>query len=283
MLFGLDDKDSEPKYVTLTEQLSHADGRDEADIGQPDHHHHHQQQQQQQQQRDDDDEGKEAESRKQHKSPRPSRDDIPATSPISPPPAPSPSRSLPTCVVDPFSTWKSAWDTAMMLAILYSAFSVPIRLAFDLPEQGLAFAVDVAVSLGFMCDVALSFLTAFETTTGTSTPSLETSHRKIASRYLRGWFWIDAPSAIPVELLELAMYHAVAAVPAAAASPLASPAPPPPLSSSLATLRVLRVFRLVRLLRLLRIDHYMARLEEVSAKGRPRLPAHCVMVPPLYS
>ena len=47
-----------------------------------------------------------------------------------------------------------------------------------------------------------------------------------------GWFWIDAPSSLPVELLTLMMDGT---------------------SSQLSLLRFLRMFRLLRLLRLLKV------------------------------
>jgi hypothetical protein len=51
---------------------------------------------------------------------------------------------------------------------------------------------------------------------------------------LAGWFWIDAPSSLPVELLTAIMNEGSG-------------------SSHLSLLRFLRLFRLLRLLRLLKV------------------------------
>ena len=69
-----------------------------------------------------------------------------------------------------------------------------------------------------------------------------TSRADIAKRYLRGWFWIDAPSSVPVELVELTLPNSE--------------------DSSLAMFRLLRMVRLLRLLRLLKIEIYVRRLED---------------------
>lgn len=59
-------------------------------------------------------------------------------------------------------------------------------------------------------------------------------------RALQGWFWIDAPSSIPIELIGL-LY--------------------PGDTSNLASLRFLRLFRLLRLLRLVKVGEAIASLE----------------------
>ena len=87
---------------------------------------------------------------------------------------------------------------------------------------------EAIMSLIFLVDVVLSFRTAyfFE-------GKWVTAPGAITRCYLRGWFWIDAPSSVPVELLEIAVHTDTA---------------------SLGMLRFLRMFRLVRLLRLLRCE-----------------------------
>ena len=60
---------------------------------------------------------------------------------------------------------------------------------------------------------------------------------------LSGWFWIDGPSSVPVELLELVLEGQNA--------------------NQLKGLRILRLFRLIRLLRLLKIDQYINKIEEM--------------------
>lgn len=145
-------------------------------------------------------------------------------------------------IVDPSSEWKGWWDIGIMMLILYSAASVPVRLGFNAEAEGRMWAFEAAMSVLFICDLLLSFRTAY-----VEDGIWQTDGCRIASRYLSGWFWIDAPSSVPVELIEVALESS--------GSANASP-------RSLSLLRILRMFRLVRLLRLLKVGEYITRLEE---------------------
>ena len=61
----------------------------------------------------------------------------------------------------------------------------------------------------------------------------------IAKNYLSGWFWIDAPASVPVELIDIILED----------------------TGSLGLLRFLRMFRLLRLLKLLKVEEYIDALE----------------------
>lgn len=74
----------------------------------------------------------------------------------------------------------------------------------------------------------------FDNTTG----KWVTSRAKIAQSYLAGWFWVDVPSSVPVELISL-FFDA----------------------SGLSVLRFLRILRLVRLVKLVKVDEYIETLE----------------------
>jgi hypothetical protein len=65
-----------------------------------------------------------------------------------------------------------------------------------------------------------------------------TSRSVIAQKYLSRWFWIDAPSSIPVELIELAMQGSK--------------------THALAAFRVLRIVRVLRVVKLLNVGHYIS-------------------------
>ena len=64
--------------------------------------------------------------------------------------------------------------------------------------QGFSWLLEVTVSLACLTDVIFSFRTAYE-----SNGSWVTSHDAIARNYMSFWFWIDAPSSVPLELLDL--------------------------------------------------------------------------------
>jgi hyperpolarization activated cyclic nucleotide-gated potassium channel 2 len=102
---------------------------------------------------------------------------------------------------------------------------VPYHVAFEEATGGL-FIFETVVKLVFMTDVCLSFNTAI----------VEHEHwivwrPRIAQIYLSFWFWIDATSSIPFELIEL--YAASKRNPLEQFAPL---------------VRVLRLFRMMRLL-----------------------------------
>lgn len=144
------------------------------------------------------------------------------------------------CVILPNHPIKEGWDILLLCLILYSGLVVPVEVGFNLAKEvgSPMWCIDATVSLMFLLDLCLNFFTAFDIH-GT----WETSRRMIASRYLLGWFWVDAPSSIPVEFIELVVKNDN--------------------SMLLTELRFIRVLRLVRLARLLKLDTYIARIEEI--------------------
>ena len=141
------------------------------------------------------------------------------------------------CIIYPKSKWKETWDLTVLFMILYSAVTVPFRICFSAEAEGWLLVFEIFVSLIFCVDVIFNFNQAY-----LIDDKWIISRSRIASRYLRSWFWIDAPSSVPIELITL-----LAATEA---------------NSQLTLLRFLRMFRLLRLLRLLKIDVYIARIED---------------------
>jgi len=128
----------------------------------------------------------------------------------------------------------------IVLCILYSAFVGPLRICFRAEAEGAAWVFETSVTLVFCTDLAISFNTAF-----LSNGQWVCERGEIARHYLQGWFWIDAPAAVPVELLELAFTQTEGAGP-----------------QSLNAFRILRMLRLARMLRLFKMGAYISRLED---------------------
>ena len=149
-------------------------------------------------------------------------------------------RSVPAGILVPAGTLKERWDILIMILILYSAAAVPMRLAFDAEPEGALWVFEASMSVFFLADVGLAFSTAFQREDGV----LVYDRGSIARHYLFGWFWIDAPSAVPVELIEYSHLLGMSEF------------------DNLTTLRVLRMFRLFRLLRLLKVKEYVTYIEE---------------------
>jgi len=147
----------------------------------------------------------------------------------------SSSKAKASGVIIPTQQWKEIWDLVVLMFILYSAVMVPFRICFDASAVGSMFIFEQVVTISFLIDVCFNFNTAY-----LQDERWVTDRRLIAVRYFQGWFWIDAPSSVPVELIDAFLEGD---------------------SSSLGMLRFLRLFRLLRLLRLLKLGEYIAALE----------------------
>ena len=140
-------------------------------------------------------------------------------------------------VIYPYEPWKQRWDMMIALLILYAAITVPVRIGFQVDAEGWVWTFEMLSSLVFIVDVIFTFRTAYII----DYSFWETRSLPIAQKYMGGWFWIDAPSSIPIELLELVVGEA---------------------SADVAAMRMLRLFRLIRLLKLFKMSEMRTRLED---------------------
>lgn len=76
-------------------------------------------------------------------------------------------------------------------------------------------------------------------------------HEFDSHRCIKGWFWIDAPSSVPLELLDVIPEGLLDAMFGHHVDP-----------ADFGFLRLLRMFRLLRLLKLLKLDQGIESLEE---------------------
>ena len=154
-----------------------------------------------------------------------------------------------TLVFFPVSGYKQAWDFLVMICVLYSSYILPYRIVFE-DATGAAFWFEASVHSFFLVDVMVSFNTAH------LDGERWIVHRPwIAAAYLKGWFWVDFPSAVPTELIEHYFLVGSEEAPALHLMPL---------------VRTLRLFRLLRLLRLLRLGDVVMMVEDrfgINLKG----------------
>ena len=123
----------------------------------------------------------------------------------------------------------------MVLIGLY----VPVRVCFiDTDPLGLVI-FDYMFDFVFWIDLFLSFVSAFINDEG----EMVDSHKKIAEKYLSGWFLIDFVAVFPIK-------EVMAALEKANPKPQKSSGG---LGNSSKLLRLLRLLRLYRLLRLLKL------------------------------
>lgn len=88
----------------------------------------------------------------------------------------------------------------MIILLLYTATFVPYKISFadDVGGNG-ATNFDLMVDILFGIDIIVNFITPYEKYDG----SLQTSYKKIATRYFFGAFFIDFIACIPVEVLTI--------------------------------------------------------------------------------
>ena len=148
----------------------------------------------------------------------------------------------------PVSRSKQAWDIIIMACILYSAVLMPFRFCFAVEAHGMMLVLEAVISLLFFVDFFACFNTAYE-----DQERWVIARSRIAGRYLRTWFWIDAPgSLLPVEVFQLA-----SEISRALYYDQYSSDSPGTLEQFNEAMRMLRLIRLVRLLRLAKVSYLL--------------------------
>ena len=174
------------------------------------------------------------------------------------------------CILFPCAPFKEAWDTMVLVLIIYSAVTVPFRVCFSSEATGGAWYLEVCITLLFLVDLVLNFNTAFE-----EADYWVVSRPRIALNYLKGWFWIDAPSSVRHALRARPLSQLQRTPPSGAVHRPHKPArhclqvpvelitlmmPAGKKHHNLTMLRFLRMFRLLRMLRMLKVLVLMDRL-----------------------
>jgi len=146
-------------------------------------------------------------------------------------------------LMPPNSRFMSVWDACIFLCLMFTAIVTPFEVAFiqtDLTNP--LFWINRVVDLFFLVDIIFTFFIPFR---DPDTNVWVTDHKKIAIRYLKGWFWIDLLSILPFDILGVVLD-----------------------SDSVQTLKALRLIRLLRLIKLLRL----LRTSRIMARWAPIVP-----------
>jgi hypothetical protein len=94
--------------------------------------------------------------------------------------------------------WKQYWDLYIICLIMYVAVVVPFRLGFESEDTKAWKTWGYILDVSFLIDIILTFFTAYF---DADSSELITDPKQIALYYLKGWFWIDAFSILPIETL----------------------------------------------------------------------------------
>jgi hypothetical protein len=78
----------------------------------------------------------------------------------------------------------SSGDLMILVLIIYSAITVPLRVCFDASAIGFMWRLEVSMSIVLLLDIFLTFITAiFDSRDG----KWMTDKKEISRRYLKGW------------------------------------------------------------------------------------------------
>ena len=97
-------------------------------------------------------------------------------------------------VILPDTSYKKFWDLLLSIVIMYCAIHSPYEIAF-LENFGFSI-IDIFVIIILAIDIILTFFSAYTD----SEENLVKNHRKIVTRYLKGWFFIDVLAIFPFTL-----------------------------------------------------------------------------------
>jgi len=154
-------------------------------------------------------------------------------------------------VFNPTHIRRQLWDILFVISsLLYTAVRVPYAIAFDIDEFAEVdawFVLNRIVDFVFISDMVMVLLTAYK-----DGRKMVTSHRRIAIRYLKSWFWFDLIASVPLDLL---IWMSTGAQMGDSESDEGD------LSRSTKLIRVIKIFRTIRILRLLKLKRVVMTIE----------------------
>ncbi|XP_064950005.1 potassium channel AKT1-like isoform X1 [Musa acuminata AAA Group] len=100
-------------------------------------------------------------------------------------------------IVSPYDRRYRAWETFLIILVIYSAWVSPFEFGFLEDSRGSLALVDNIVNAFFAIDIMLTFFVAY---LDKATYLLVDDRKKIAWRYLHSWFILDVASTIPSEI-----------------------------------------------------------------------------------
>ena len=103
--------------------------------------------------------------------------------------------------INPQSKFMRYWDQIVVLALLFTAFVTPFEVAFAGEYIGIVnFTANRIVDAIFAIDIVLAFFIPYRASPAEGGQWVY-DNRKIAEKYLRGWFFLDLFTAIPFSVI----------------------------------------------------------------------------------
>jgi CRP-like cAMP-binding protein len=151
-------------------------------------------------------------------------------------------------VFHPLSKEKSNWDIFVSFWIVYSVYSIPLFIGFDLLVAPGTFVqiLNVICDIVFFIDMGITFNTAIHKDFARDPTDLIIGRKELCSVYLKGWFIIDFLSTFPFDSVGGAFFTDGAH------------------QTSSAALRSFKLFKTLRLARLLKLTSILMKLKKVT-------------------
>lgn len=92
---------------------------------------------------------------------------------------------------------KATWDIFVMVILVFSCLTIPYRVAFVKEDTREWEFVNNGVDICFFIDIIIIFNTAYFD----DDYQIVENRKSISCAYLKGWFFIDSVSILPIEYL----------------------------------------------------------------------------------
>lgn len=89
------------------------------------------------------------------------------------------------------------WDTLISLCLLYTAFVLPVQIAFFPYLMGVFAFLEIFTTVVFILDILVNFNRSFLD----QNKAYVVCRKKIARNYLRFWFWVDLLACFPIQFI----------------------------------------------------------------------------------
>ena len=143
----------------------------------------------------------------------------------------------------PDNTFCKLWACGTAFVLIFSAFYIPYQVCFNNEDTEMT-GSDYVIEVWFVTDIVITFFTAYENKRGL----IETSHTKIAKKYLKGWFFFDLIACIPFNFFDFSESKSY--------------------NGLLRLLRLPRLYRLVRIVRIVKMFQDIASSDAMESVMR---------------
>eukprot|EP01017_Pseudomicrothorax_dubius_P024032 TRINITY_DN25575_c0_g2_i1.p1 TRINITY_DN25575_c0_g2~~TRINITY_DN25575_c0_g2_i1.p1 ORF type:complete len:141 (-),score=25.77 TRINITY_DN25575_c0_g2_i1:6-428(-) len=111
-------------------------------------------------------------------------------------------RRFTTKVFFPNDPFRMLLNILGLVFILYDMIFLPMRISFQVPLAPWMYFADVCINAFFIFEIVVNFNTAYF-----QQGNLIKDRRRIALKYLRLWFWVDAIASVPFSILESCLLY----------------------------------------------------------------------------